>query len=155
MPAIIRLALVLASVVIIAACAPQWSQADEKPKDSLIAPQNFTLADAKVEKGMLIVEYTTYVYKKEPMGYALDVTMITLKLHLKKTKITDIDGKPIPDEKLAERLKEMSPVVLIQTPVVKKYRSLFHEKTIFVEPLPPDLKPAGPVVPSVIPENPV
>ncbi len=72
---------------------------------------------------------------------------------LKTVKATNAAGKAISADKLAELLRDETPIVLTTGPVSEKQRALFKDKTLFVElppppqPKPPQPKPAGGPVP--------
>lgn len=67
---------------------------------------------------------------------------ITRAADLNTLRVTDAAGKPIPADKIADRLKDATPVVLTTGPVPDKHRALFKDTTVFVE-----LPAAGPAVP--------
>jgi hypothetical protein len=71
---------------------------------------------------------------------------------LSKVKATDGTGTAIAADKLAELLKETTPVVLVSGPVAEKHRALFKEKTVFIEPAPLPLEKL-PVPPAKAPSE--
>jgi hypothetical protein len=59
--------------------------------------------------------------------------VVTRAVELKDVRATDGAGKAINSDKLAELLKEMTPVVLVSGPVAEKHRKLFKDTTLFLE----------------------
>ncbi len=79
---------------------------------------------------------------------------VTKSAELKTLKATDTNGKAIDADKLAELLKDKTPVVLLPGPMPEKHRGLFKDKTVFIEL--PALTPAPlPPVPAPVPLPPV
>jgi hypothetical protein len=121
------------------------------------APGSFQVVDARVEKDKLFwTETRTEVVMQEIAVQVLVNGMvvtekrvvpvmrpvtITRADELKGVKATDVAGKAITAEKLAELLKETTPVVVAAGPVAEKHRALFKDKVIFLElPQPKDAK---------------
>ena len=147
------------------------ARADAQPGAFLPGVQ---IIDAKVEKGKLTwTEYATTPVTKEievvvnmngkqvPVKQKItvhEIVPVTRMNDLKGAKVTDGAGKEVGADKLAERLKEPAPVVLITGPLSAKHRALFKDTTVFVEfpaaPVPPAVLPApGGAPPAPVPKN--
>jgi hypothetical protein len=158
-----RFALPLAALAL---CSPALSaQPPGTPPDPLAG---IRVVDAKAEKGKIRwlemksvpvrqkVQVTVNV-NGVPMTQTREVTVIqvvpsTREHDLSKVKATDGAGKAVAADKLAELLKDATPVVLVSGTLPEKHRGLFKEKTLFVElpaPEPGKLVPApGPALPA-------
>lgn len=132
-----------------------------------------TIIDAKADKGKLAwTEYVAVPVQKEVERVVVangkqvtvkqtvtvhEVVPVTKAVELKGLKVTDAAGKEIDADKVAERLKEATPVVLASGALPAKHRALFKDTTLFVEPLPPPA-PKGPAgagaAPALPPEPP-
>ena len=136
-------------------------------------PGGFRIVDAKADKGKLTWTETVAVpvVKEVEVIMMIDGKPVAVKKKvttieyvsvaktgdLKGAKVTDAAGKAIDADKIAERLKETTPVVFVSGPVPAKHRELFKDTTVFVEfpqpkgpvpfPVPPAPAPAPPVVP--------
>jgi hypothetical protein len=131
------------------------------------------IAEAKADKGKLTWTVTELV----PVTKEIEVTVnvngmnvvrkqavtvyenqsVTKTADLKGLKATDVAGKEIDADKLAERLKEATPVVFVSGTVPAKHRALFKDATVFVEILPlpaPAIPGVAPAVPGVAPAVP-
>ncbi|AMV26599.1 hypothetical protein VT84_19530 [Gemmata sp. SH-PL17] len=148
--------IVVALAVLVLLCLPGRVSAQE--------PLGFQIVDAKVEKGKLtwseekavpvarVVEVTVningknVIEKRTVLEYT--TSTVTQAHELKNLNATDVKGKAIGADKLAELLKEPTPVVLLIGPLADKHRALFKDKTVFVFlPLPyavPEPPPADP-----------
>lgn len=121
---------------------------------------NFRVVEAKADNGKLTWSEIKYVPQQKVeervvvingmnVKQQVAVTVMipfqqTVAFELKKLKATDGAGKAIDADKLAGLLKEEMPVVLVTGPIPEKHRTLFREKTIFIE-LPPPEPGKGPV----------
>jgi hypothetical protein len=130
-----------------------------------LGPGSLQVIDAKVEKDKLTWTETIAVpvtkeiaveVRKNGMAFiekrtvtVLEFQQITRTMELKTLKATDAAGKAIGADKLAEMLKESTPVVVAHAAIPEKHRKLFKETTVFVE-LP---KPEVPKVP--VPAQPI
>jgi hypothetical protein len=138
-----------------------------------VGPGGVRIAEAKIDKGKLTWTVTEVV----PVIKEIEVTVnvngmnvvqkravtayepqsVTRTADLKGVKATDAAGKEIDADKLAERLKEATPVVFVSGTVPAKHRALFKDTTIFVEivPLPatavPGVVPAAPGTAPAVP----
>lgn len=126
-------------------------------------PGAFRIVEVKVDKGKVTwteMRYTPTTKEEERVvtingmrvtqKVAVTVyipVMETQAIELKKLKATDAAGKAIDAEKLAELLKETTPVVFVPGSVPEKHRKLFKDTTVFVE-LP---KPEAPKLPGPVP----
>ena len=124
------------------------------------APGSFRVVEAKADKGKLAWEEVRYVPTtreeervvvvngmnvKQKVAVTVVVPVLeTRGYELKTLKATDGAGKAIDAEKLAELLKEKTPVVVVSGPVPEKHRKLFKDTTVFVE-LPQPKAPPVPV----------
>ncbi|MBA4067297.1 MAG: hypothetical protein C0501_27030 [Isosphaera sp.] len=120
-------------------------------------PDPFRVVDAEAKKDRLFWTVTEVATVAEQVAVEVEVNGVkrvefrtvtklvpvttTRAVELNTVKVTDAAGKAIPADKLAERLKEPAPVVLVTGPVTDKHRALFKDTTIFVE------LPAAPAVP--------
>jgi len=102
----------------------QWTDCRSVPVTKTVA--------VEVEKnGAKVIETRTVtVFEK---------VSVVVEAELKTVKATDAAGKAIKADKLAELLKDSTPVVLTTEPLTEKQRALFKDKVIFVE-LPPGPK---------------
>lgn len=112
-------------------------------------PGQFQVIEAKAEKDK--ITWTTYkavpVQKEVAVQVLKNGMLVTEKqtvtvteyvpvqetLTLKALKATDGNGKAVDAEKLAEILKEGTPVVFVSGPVADKHRKLFKGSTVFLE----------------------
>ena len=121
---------------------------------------SFQVVDARVEKDKLFwTETRTEVVMQEVATQVLVNGMfvtekrlvpvmrpvtITRADELKGVKATDAAGKAVAADKLAEALKETTPVVVTAGPIAEKHRALFKDKVIFLElPQPKNPPPPG------------
>jgi hypothetical protein len=123
-----------------------------------ITPGSFRVVDAKADKGKLAVTETEYVpiQKVEEVVVvangkqvvekrtvtALEAVSVTREIEFKGVKASDVSGKEIGSDKLAELLKEQKPVVVVTGPILAKHRALFKDTTVFLE-LAPEPKAPG------------
>jgi hypothetical protein len=148
---------VLAAIAL-AALAP--ARASAQP----VLPGPFRVVEAKADGGKVIWSEIKFVpqVKEEERVVVINGMNVTQKVavtvfvpvqetigfELKKLKATDGTGKAIAADKLAELLKESTPVVIVSGPVPEKHRALFKEKTVFLElPQPEPGKGPEPVPP--------
>ena len=144
-------------------------RADAQP--DAFFPGSIRIIDAKADKGKLTwTEYATTPVVREievivnmngkqvatkQKVTVHEVVPVTKTADLKGAKATDAAGKAIDADKLAERLKESTPVVLVSGAVPAKHRALFKDTTVFVEfpqpKGPPVPAPPGVVVPAPVP----
>jgi hypothetical protein len=120
------------------------------------APGAPRILDVKVEKDRMVwTEYVTVPVQKTVTvtvtvnGKAVlqdrtvtvyETTARTVANELKTVKATDGAGKEIAADKLAELLKDPTPVVVSVGPISDKHRALFKEKVLVLElpaPMPP------------------
>ncbi len=137
-------------------------------------PGSFRVVDAKVDKGKVtwtetqlvpttkeveVVVVINGVNVKQKRALTVLVPVVeTLAADLKDLKATDGAGKAIDADKLAELLKESTPVVIVSGPVPEKHRKLFKDTTVFVDlsqkvpgPVPVPAPPAVIVPPGAAP----
>lgn len=136
------------AAVLLAALIPGFAAAQ--------VPGSLRIVDAKAERDKVQwTEYKTVPVQKpvtvEVVVNGMKVTEVrTVTVHetvvvtaaheLKTIKATDAAGKEIAADKLAELLKESTPVVVTTGPIAEKHRALFKDKVVFVElpgPMPP------------------
>jgi hypothetical protein len=88
-----------------------------------------------VENGMVVVKNAVF----------MELVTVADKqaIEVKDLKATDVAGKAVAADTLADLLKEKTPVVLMTGPLPVKHRGLFKDKTVFVE-LPPPPPEVGP-----------
>jgi hypothetical protein len=120
------------------------TRADAQP-----APGTLQVVDAKIDGRRLLWDETVLVPVQREVEVAVvidgktviqkrteivpQVTLITKEAEVKTLKVTDATGKAIDADKLAELLKEKTPVVFVTGSVPEKHRALFKDKTLFVE----------------------
>jgi hypothetical protein len=112
-------------------------------KDKLTWTETRTIPVAKnvtvtVEINGMKVDQTRTVTVFETVAY-------TVASELKSIKATDGAGKAIDAKKLAEMLKEPTPVVVVTGAIPEKHRKLFKDTTLFIEMPKPEPPKGGPV----------
>lgn len=152
--AMIRSVLTLLAASVLACCLSDRATAQPFP----VAIQ---VVDAKAEKGKMTWTETVLVPLNEEYLVEVEIngvkvqqrrtrtvmkpTTVTKEAELKKLYATDANGKAIAADKLAELLKESTPVVFVSGPLPEKHRALFKDKVVFIVAL---SLPTGPVQPA-------
>jgi hypothetical protein len=126
------------------------------------------IAEAKIDKGKLTWTVTEVVPVTKQVEVTVNVNgmnvvqkraitayetvQVTKAAEVKGLKATDAAGKEIDADKLAERLKEATPVVFVSGTVPAKHRALFKDTTVFLEfPAPKAPGVVAPAVPVPVP----